>query len=99
MSFNIKPFKDLVALSKEKLDEALIPLRVRAAKAKAEGEVIKLEEQLIKLETDINTLCAQKELDFNSITNTIDTYELTERRLTQIKKLVDNLFPAASAAQ
>lgn len=95
MSFAIKPFKELMALTKEKLDEALIPLRVRAAKAKADGEVIKLEEALIQLETRINEHCAKKELDFVTITNMIDEYELTERRLNQINKLVASLFPVA----
>lgn len=95
MAFKIKPFKDLVALTKEKLDEALVPLRVRAAKAKAEGEVIKLEETLISLETKINEACAKKELDFNSIGDLMDDYDITERRLTQIKGLVEALFPEA----
>jgi len=93
MAFQIKPFKDLVALTKEKLDEALVPLRVRAAKAKAEGEVIKLEEKLISLETKINEACAKKELDFNSIGDMMDEYDLTERRLKQINELVASLFP------
>jgi len=47
----------------------MIPLRVRAAKAKAEGEVIKLEERMLSLEANINQLCAQKELDFSAIIN------------------------------
>ena len=73
----------------------MVPLRVRAAKAKAEGEVIKLEEKLINLETKINEACAKKELDFNAIGDLMDEYDLTERRLMQIKDLVTALFPAA----
>lgn len=49
MAFAIKPFNTLLAMTKEKLDEAMIPLRVRAAKAKADGEVIKLEEKMLSL--------------------------------------------------
>lgn len=93
MAFQIKPFKDLVALTKEKLDEAMVPLRVRAAKAKAEGEVIKLEEKLITLETKINESCAKKELDFNAIGDLMDDYDIAERRLNQIRELVAALFP------
>lgn len=93
MAFQIKPFKTLVALTKEKLDEAMVPLRVRAAKAKAEGEVIKLEEKLITLETKINEACAKKELDFNAIGDMMDDYDLTERRLVQIRDLCTALFP------
>lgn len=93
MAFQIKPFKELVAMTKEKLDAAMVPLRVRGAKAKAEGEVIKLEEKLIGLETKINESCAQKDLDFNKIGDLMDDYDITERRLLQIKELVAALFP------
>lgn len=94
MAFQIKSFKTLVSMTKEKLDEALIPLRVRGAKAKAESEKIKLEEKLIALETQINELCAAKELNFVFIADKMDEYELTERRLNQITNLVAQLFPA-----
>lgn len=93
MAFEIKSFKELVSLTKEKLDEAMVPLHVRAAKAKAEQELVKLESKMIQLETDINKLCAEKELNFEKITDKIDEYELTERRLNQVKKLVNQLFP------
>jgi hypothetical protein len=92
MAFKMKTYKELVAMTKEKLDEALVPLRVRAAKAKAEGEVIKLEEKLISLETQINEACAKKEIDFNAIGDRIDEYELAERRLKQIQDLIKALF-------
>lgn len=96
MAFKMKSYKELVAFTKEKLDEALVPLRVRAAKAKAEGEVIKLEEKLISLETQINEQCAKKEIDFNRIGDLMDDYDLTERRLKQINELVTALFPEAA---
>lgn len=93
MAVQIKPFKELVALTKEKLDEAMVPLRVRAAKAKAEGEIIKMEEKMITLETKINEGCSKKELDFNGIGDLMDDYDITERRLNQIRELVAALFP------
>lgn len=67
MAFQLKSFETLVSMTREKLDEAMLPLRVRAAKAKAEGEIIKIEEKLLSLETKINEACAKKELDFNAI--------------------------------
>jgi len=93
MAFKMKTFKELVSMTKEKLDEALVPLRVRAAKAKAESAVIKLEEKMISLETKIHEACAKKELDFNSIGDMMDEYDLTERRLKQINDLCLALFP------
>ncbi len=93
MAFQLKPFRELVALTKEKLDEALVPLRVKSAKNRADGEVIKLEEKLLSLETKINEAAAKKDIDFNAIGDLMDEYDLTERRLKQIKDLVVALFP------
>jgi hypothetical protein len=93
MAFTVKPFRELVAMTKEKLDEAMVPLRVRAAKAKAESEIIKIEEGLLKTEQEIHTLCSSKDIDFNKIGDLMDEYDLAERRLKQIKALVEQLFP------
>lgn len=93
MAFKVKSFREVVALTKEKLDEAMAPIRERSAKAKAELEIAKQQEKLISLETEIHKLCAEKELNFDSIANKIDSYELAERRLKQIERLVKDLFP------
>lgn len=92
MAFQVRPFKELIAMTKEKLDEALIPLRVRAAKAKADTELIKYEEKLVTLEAQINEECAKKELDFDKITTLLDDYDIAERRRGQIEDLVSKLF-------
>lgn len=93
MAFKVKSFREVVAMTKEKLDEEMAPIRERSAKAKAELEIAKQQEKLISLETEIHKLCAEKELNFDSIANKIDSYELSERRLKQIEKLVKDLFP------
>ncbi len=93
MAFKLKTFKELISLTKEKLDEALIPLRVEAARNRAQGEVIKLKEKLLGLETRINEACAKKDIDFNAVGDLMDEYDLAERRLKQIEGLVTALFP------
>lgn len=93
MAFQVKSFKELISMTKEKLDEAMVPLRVRQAKAKAEGELVKLEEKMLGLEAKINEKCAQKDIDFAAIADLMDDYDLTERRLGQVKVLVASLFP------
>ncbi len=94
MAFKVKSYQEVLALTKEKLDEALAPIRARSAKAKAELEIAKQQEKLIALETDIHKLCAEKDLNFNSIADKVDAYELAERRLKQIESLVLELFPS-----
>lgn len=93
MAFNVKPFAEVLAMTKEKLDEALAPIRARSAKAKAVMVLAKLEEQMLNLEREIHEACASKELDFDAITAKIDKYELTERKLGQVDKLIADLFP------
>lgn len=94
MAFKVKPFVEVVALSKEKLDEALAPIRARSAKAKAEMAQAKLEEQMVTLEREIHEDCASKDIDFDKIISKIDRYELTERKSRQINDLIAELFPA-----
>jgi hypothetical protein len=93
VAFKVKPFVEVVALSKEKLDEALAPIRARSAKAKAEMAQAKLEEEMVTLEREIHELCASKDINFDSIIGKIDRYELTERKCQQIDGLIGELFP------
>ncbi len=93
MAFEIKPFKQLLTMTKQMVEEAMIPLRVRAAKAKADSKIIQLEEAMLGLESEINLLCAEKELDFDKIATKMDAYEMTDRRKSQVQKLIDSLFP------
>ncbi len=93
MAFKLKSFKELVAMTKEKLDESLIPLRVKSARNRAEAETLKLEEKLLTLESKINEECSKKDLDFTKAIDLMDDYALTERQLKQIRDLVASLFP------
>lgn len=93
MAFQIKPFKELITLTKEKLEESMIPLRVRSAKAKAEIIKVELETKLADLEMKINEKAAQKDIEFLKVIELVDEYELTERRLRQVTGLVTQLFP------
>jgi hypothetical protein len=93
MAFTVKPLAALLALTSEKVDELLAPVRARGIKAKADLEQAKIEEKLISLEGEINKLCANKELDFDVIVGKMNEYDLLERKLKQIKQLISELFP------
>jgi len=98
MAYTVKPFVELMKLTKEALDETLAPVRARAAKARAETLLAETQEKLIELERKISEACAQKDIDFIKVVDMIDEYELLERRSKQIEKLVNDLFPAHSRA-
>lgn len=93
MPFEIKPFRELIAMSKEKLDEAMAPLRARAVRAKADIEMSKIEGKLIELERDVQEMCIKKEVDFECLFDALDEAALLERRLEQYKQLLAQLFP------
>jgi hypothetical protein len=93
MAFKVKPFREVLAMTKEKLDEALAPIRARSARAKADMVSARLEEKMVTLEREIHEACATKEIDFDAVIGLIDKYELTERKNTQVKALIADLFP------
>jgi len=90
----LKPFKELIALSKEKLDEAMAPIRARQVKSKAELELAQLEAEILNEETKVHEQCAEKDINFRNLLNRLDTIALLERRKAQYSKVLEQLFPA-----
>ena len=93
MAFQVKPFAEVLKMSKEALDDALAPIRARSARAKADMVGVKLEEEMIDLERRIHESCAEKELNFDKIINLVNQFDLAERKKKQVGKLVAELFP------
>lgn len=89
----LKPFKEIISMSKEKLDEALAPMRARQVKAQAELEMAKIDEKLVTLESQVQELCTNKTINFDSIIAKLDEHALIERRKKQFNKIVEELFP------
>lgn len=89
----LKPFRELIAMSKEKLDEALAPIRAKQVETQAELEMAKIDEELISTEAEIQELCAARQIDFTKLLKLMDKYDLAERRKKQYKKILTDLFP------
>ncbi|MGG2046760.1 hypothetical protein [Burkholderia gladioli] len=90
----LKPYAELIALSKEKLDAALAPVRARQVRTQAELEMAKLDEQLISTEAKIQELCAQKQIDFAQLLRYMDEVALAERRKKQYEQILREFFPS-----
>lgn len=90
----LKPFKDIISMSKEKLAESLAPIRARKVKSQAELEMAKLDDELIRLEADIQEQCAKEDINFPSLLDKLDKVGLLERRKKQYQKVLEELFPA-----
>jgi hypothetical protein len=93
----LKPLAEILAMSKEKLDASLAPIRARQVKAKAETQVALLDEKAITLERDVAELCARKEIDFDKVITAMDEHDLNERRVKQLRAIVADLFPESKS--
>ena len=91
----LKPFAEIIALSKEKLAESLAPIRARKVRSQAELEMAKLDDELLRLEADIQEQCAKEDISFPSLLDKLDKVALLERRKAQYEDVLSQLFPKA----
>lgn len=89
----LTPYKKLLTMAKEAVDATLAPVRANAAKKQAELEIAKLEERSATLQSELDGLCATRELNFSRIIDKLDEIDLTERRKKQFIKIVAEMFP------
>lgn len=89
----LKPYKEILKMAKEKLDEYQAPLRAARAKKQAELEICKIEEKMASQEAKISELCADKEINFDSIIKALDEMGLMERRKKQFEMIIKEMFP------
>ncbi len=89
----LRPFKELIAMSKEKLDAAMAPIRARQVKSQAELEKAKLDADILTLESTIAESCTSKEINFPALLEKLDKLALLERRKGQYDKVLAELFP------
>ena len=94
----LRPFVELIGLSKEKLNEAMAPIRARQVRAKAELEMSKIDTDLLNLETKIQEMCAEKDINLPVLLDRLDEIALLERRKSQYEKVLDQLFPKTDEA-
>lgn len=90
----LTPYKKLLTMAKEAVDTALAPVRANAAKKQAELEMAKLDERIATLQSELTTVCSQRDVDFNKIIEKLDDIALAERRKAQFEKIVSEMFPA-----
>lgn len=93
----LKPFKEIVAYSKEKITEVMAAPRARRLKAQAESELSDLDIEIITLEGKIEESFMQEEsyknFSFKSLIEQLDRLALLERRKKQYAKVLGQLFP------
>lgn len=89
----LKPFKEIIAMSKEKLNEALAPIRARKVKTQAEMKKSEIDEKIVVLESEVQEMCSVQEINFDNLFEKLDKIALLERRKKQYDKILGELFP------
>lgn len=89
----LKPFKEIISMSKEKLNEALAPIRARKVKTQAEMKKSEIDEKIVVLESEVQEMCLTTDIDFDSLFDKLDKVSLLERRKKQYDKVLNDLFP------
>lgn len=85
-------YKDLLLLAKEKIDEAMAPLRAREMRKKGELEVIKLEAEIAEHESKMQKMKSTYPLNYESILDHIDELNLLQRRKDKFEEIIAELF-------
>ena len=88
----LKPYAEALKMAKEKINEALAPVRARTAEKQAELEIAKLNEKLATLEGEIHEACTTYPIDFGNLIGKLDAFALTERKKAQFEKIIKELF-------
>ena len=90
----LKPIAEILKLTKEGVDKVLAPVRAARIKAQASLEEAKIDEALVSKESEIQELCALKEINFDALIKKLDEVAILERRKKQYQKILGELFPS-----
>ncbi len=90
----LTPYKKILKFSKEKVQDALAPIRANQAKKQGELEIAKLEEKIANAESKIHEVCSEHPLNFDKLISAQDDLALMTRRKKQLEKIIKELFEA-----
>ncbi len=85
-------YKDILTLAKEKITEAMAPLRAREMRKKGELEACKLESIIAEKEQSIQECASEYPINFDKLIDAIDELELVKRRKEQFDKIIQEMF-------
>ncbi len=86
-------YKKIITMAKEKISEALAPIRAMQVKKQGEIELAKLDEKIITQQVRIEEIASEYPVDFNKLINALDDLALSERRHKQFETIISQMFP------
>ena len=87
----LKPYQEVIRMAKEVVDAALVPVKVIKAKKRLQFLMADVDERIAEQESKIETMCLEKEIDFNLLAILQDELALMERRKKQFTKIMGNV--------
>lgn len=87
-------YEKVLTFAKEKIQEAMAPVRAREMRKKAELEMAKIDGRMIEQEAKIQELASAYPIDYDAMIRAIDELALLERRQKQFQKIITEMFPA-----
>ena len=88
-----KTYEEILKMGKEAVEAVKLPFKVREAKNKLAGEIIRIEGEIATGDLAIADAKAKHPLDLTTILNKIDDKALKQRQLEQANELMEELFP------
>ena len=87
-------YEKVLTFAKEKIQEAMAPVRAREMRKKGELEMAKIDGKMIEQEAKIQELAAAYPISYDKMIEAIDELALLERRKKQFERIIDEMFPA-----
>ncbi len=89
----LTPYKKILGMAKEKLQETLAPVRAMEMRKKAELEMCQIESKMIELDQKQQEACSEYPVNFDKLIKIIDEQGLLERRKNQYSQIIVQMFP------
>lgn len=88
-----RTYAQILELGEKAIETIKLPFKVREAKNKLSGEIIRIEGEIAEADLKIVETKGSHPLDLESILECINNKELKERQLKQANELMEELFP------
>ena len=85
-------YREILVLAKDKIKDAMAPLRAREMRKKAELEACKLDSVIAEKDQKIQEYASAYPIDFDKLIDAIDELELVKRRKEQFDKIIEEMF-------
>lgn len=86
-------YEEALRAGKEAIKEMLIPIKVTKMRKQAELEMCKIDEDIANKTSTIQEKCCSEDINFRELINLQDDLALLERRKSQYKQIIDQMFP------